>query len=329
MKRKTKGLLAGSAFAAMCAATASQMVTNTLVKLALDKDSPIKENNRRVKKLTGNDAFAEALEAASQAGNVLANIPHETITVESHDGLTLTGHWFACDTPKRIIIAMHGWRSGWANDFGMVADFWKENNCSVLYTEQRAQGNSQGEYMGFGMLERHDCLAWVRWVNQKTGGHLPVYLAGISMGATTVLMTAQLPLPPNVRGIMADCGFTSAQDIWEHVAKNNLHISYGPLRSAMADSLCRRKLGFDSSHCNTLSAMADCHVPVLFIHGSDDRFVPVEMTYKNYKACASPKRLLIVPGAFHGTSYLTDPETYCRTMLDFWQSFDCAQDTAK
>lgn len=323
MKQKTKGILAGSAVAAVCAAaTASQMVTNTLVKLALDKEAPVRQSEKTRKKLTGNDAFDQALETAARAGKRLTAVPHETVTTKSQDALTLTGHWFSCKDPKRTIVAMHGWRSGWANDFGMIADFWQENSCNVLYAEQRAQGSSEGEHMGFGMLERHDCLEWIRWVNDRVGTHMPVYLVGISMGATTVLMTAGLSLPENVRGIIADCGFTSAQGIWEHVAKNNLHISFGRLRSAVVNGQCRKKLGITYDHCDTLAAMRGCAVPVLFIHGSDDRFVPIEMTYENYKACVAPKRLLIVPGASHGTSFLTDPAGYKNAMLDFWQNFD-------
>lgn len=323
MKQKVKGILAGSAFAMACAAaTASQFVTTRLVSLALNKKSPIKESDKGRKALTGNDGFDKLLETAVQAGQILSDSPHETVTVESYDGLNLAGHWFPCENASRVVVAMHGWRSGWANDFGLIAPFWAENGCSVLYAEQRAQGSSEGEYMGFGMLERHDCLEWIRWVSSAVGNQIPVYLVGISMGATTVLMTAGLSLPENVRGIIADCGFTSAQEIWEHVAKNNLHISYGPLRNAAANGLCRRKLGINSDHCDTLTAMGNCAVPVLLIHGSDDRFVPVEMTYENYKACAAPKRLLIVPGACHGASYLTDPESYKKALLDFWADFD-------
>jgi len=325
MKDKTKGILAGSAFAAVCAAaTASGLVTNKLVHLALDKESPIKESEKGRKALTGNDGFDRLLESAAQAGKRLADTPHETVTIKSYDALTLTGHWFPCKDAKRVVIAMHGWRSGWANDFGMIADFLRKNQCSVLYAEQRAQGSSEGAYMGFGMLERHDCLEWIRWVNAQGNDRTPIYLVGISMGATTVLMTAGLDLPDNVRGIIADCGFTSAQAIWEHVAKKNLHIPYGPLRSAAVNGLCRRKLGVTSDHCSTTDAMESCAVPILFIHGSDDRFVPVEMTYENHKACAAPKRLLIVPGACHGASYLKDPESYQNAVLAFWQDFDRA-----
>ena len=171
------------------------------------------------------------------------------------------------------------------------------------------------------MLERYDCLEWIKWVNEKTGGELPIYLGGVSMGATTVLMAAGEDLPKNVKGIIADCGFTSPKEIWKHVAKNNLHIPFGAYGMA-ADDICHKKLNVKSDSYSSVDAMSKCKVPVLFIHGTDDNFVPISMTYENYKACASPKKLFIVPGAEHGMSYLKDKTGYENAMKSFWEEND-------
>lgn len=220
-----------------------------------------------------------------------------------------------------MLIAMHGWRSGWSNDFGLVADFWQASGCSVLYAEQRGQGDSGGAYMGFGMLERYDCLAWARWAAEETGNRLPMYLVGLSMGATTVLMCADMELPMCVRGILADCGFTSAGDIWEHVARSQLKLPYG-LYGPAAEALCKKRIDMDPRACSTEKTLAGAKVPVLLIHGTEDAFVPVEMTYRNYQACTAPKGLLIVPGAEHAMSYCTDPQRYQAAVLKFWDAYD-------
>ena len=133
-------------------------------------------------------------------------------------------------------------------------------------------------------------------------------------------MASCLELPHCVRGIIADCGFTSPDAIWRHVVKHNLHLSY-KLRRAIADSICRRKLGVSPSSFTTTEALKHARLPVLFIHGSDDSFVPVEMTFENYKACVSEKRLLIVPGAGHAMSFYVEPESYKRAVRDFWRDF--------
>lgn len=98
------------------------------------------------------------MESASES---LAVQPNETVEIIAHDGEKLVGHYFPCEKPERVIIAFHGWRSSWHRDFGMISDFWYKNNCSVLYVEQRGQNNSSGEYMGFGLTERFDCLDWL------------------------------------------------------------------------------------------------------------------------------------------------------------------------
>lgn len=141
------------------------------------------------------------------------------------------------------------------------------------------------------------------------------------MGASTVLMTAGFDLPNNVCGIMADCGFTSPKAIWKYVVENNIHIPYR-LYGKAVDDACKRKIQYEADGYSCTEALQKCKVPVLFVHGTDDKFVPVEMTYENYKACASEKRLFIVPGAEHGMSYMVDTAGYQKEVLDFWAEHD-------
>jgi fermentation-respiration switch protein FrsA (DUF1100 family) len=175
--------------------------------------------------------------------------------------------------------------------------------------------------MGFGMIERYDCLEWIKWVSKQTNESIPIYLAGISMGASTVLMTGGFELSKNVKGIMADCGFTSAHAIWKHVVEDSTRFSYNSREKAV-DNLCRKKINIGTQHYSTIDAMKDCKTPVLFVHGTDDTFVPIDMTYENYKECNAPKRLFIVPGATHAMSYFVDREGYEKHVKEFWKEFD-------
>ncbi|MBQ7901369.1 MAG: alpha/beta hydrolase, partial [Clostridia bacterium] len=306
MKNRSKHLIIASGFAAAAAAViaVSYNTTKALVSAALDREAP--------KIMSKKKPHSSPIEKGSQiyfelknASDKLLNTNCETIEINSHDNYPLIGHWHKCENAKRIIVAMHGWRSSWTKDFGAISDFWYDNNCSVLYAEQRGQNNSGGDYMGFGMIERYDCAEWVKWVNQHNPDNLPIYLAGISMGASTVLMTAGFRLPQNVHGIMADCGFTSANAIWKHVTENNMHMSYN-FRKKMVNDLCKKKIQVGYEDYTTFDALAHNEIPVLFIHGTDDKFVPIEMTYQNYKACTAPKRLFVVPGAGHAMSYIVD-----------------------
>lgn len=321
MKKRTKFLLLGSGITAMLMAlmeSSRHAAADYFVRLALDRDVP-PYPARMEHQLLGSGANPQMLYQIRHSAAKLAAASHDVVKIQSRDGTELLGHWFPVSHPKRIIIAMHGWRSAWDNDFGMVADFFRDTDCSVLYAEQRGQGRSGGDCMGFGLMERHDCLDWINWVNDESEQKLPIYLCGISMGASTVLMAGGLELPDNVQGIVADCGYTSAQDIWKHVARQ-LHISYG-ICGKPVGKMAQRRLCVTMDTASCPEALKHCKTPVLFIHGTDDHFVPVEMTYENYKACTAPKYLFVVPGAEHGMSYLVDPKGYQMTVRNFWS--DC------
>ena len=313
--------------AAAAASAVNYLTTKYLVKIALDHEKPrIVDRTEHViertgRSISGSEKDQDFLRELQEASERLAAQANEVVEIMGQDGETLVGHWKPVKNPKRVIVAMHGWRSSWHRDFGMVSEAWRSNGCSVLYAEQRGQNASGGEYMGFGLTERYDCLDWVNWVNERTGGKLPVYLCGVSMGATTVLMAAGLDLPKNVRGIIADCGFTSPAAIFKHVANNHLHITYG-IRSVFADMMFREKNMVGTDDYSTVEALQGTTIPVMLIHGTDDHFVPVEMTYENYKACASPKKLLIVPGADHGMSYWLETERYEASVKAFWAEHD-------
>ncbi|MCQ2354639.1 MAG: alpha/beta hydrolase [Clostridia bacterium] len=323
MNKSTKRLIIGAGLAAAAAAGfgAARAAIQTMIDEALDRREPPVMSRARTK-ISGSPKVAKIVEDAEAKSAILRSRETETVEIESFDGTRLTGHIYRAAETKRYIVAMHGWRSSWTRDFGAVSDFWHDNGCTVLYAEQRGQGDSDGEYMGFGMIERFDCLEWAKWLNEKEAEEKPLYLAGLSMGASTVLMASgSSELPPNVRGIMADCGFTSAKAIWKHVAEKNLRVSYDLLQKPI-EEFCRCRIDMEPDAYSTLDAMETNKTPILFVHGSADSFVPVEMTCENYGACRAPKHLLIVNGAEHGMSYIVDKEAYEKAVLDFWAEFD-------
>ena len=317
-----KALIGGSilAGAAAVAAGISALITKTLVDEALDREEP-KIMIKAKERISGGEIDSEILNNANECSEKLKSIEMQTVEIESFDGTKLIGHLYPADNAKRIIVAMHGWRSNWWRDFAVIYDFWHDSGCTVLFAEQRGQGESEGDHMGFGMIERYDCIEWVKWLCENDQDKLPIYLAGVSMGAATVLMASGLELPDNVHGIMADCGFTTASAVWKHVAEDNLHLSFD-IRKRLVDVLCKKRINIGSDEYSTVDAMRENTVPVLFIHGTADTFVPVSMTYENYEACKAEKRLLIVEGAEHGLSYIVDKDAYQKAVLEFFKDFD-------
>lgn len=262
------------------------------------------------------------------SGEELQKKDLQTVECTARDGAVLIGHYLKHPSPKRVIIAFHGWRSPWYRDFSPIWEYWQEE-CSVIFVEQRAHGESGGEYLGYGTLERYDVLSWAEQVKEligwedlkESGKPLPIYLAGTSMGAATVLLAAGLELPEGISGILADCGFTSMEAIWEEVMKTTLRVPK-PIREAELRYLkhCIRKTGGEL--CSTLDAMDKCRTPVFFAHGMEDDFVPPFMTEQNYARCkALIKRLYLGPNAGHGACFYHNREAYRRGEEAFFR--DC------
>lgn len=315
MRGRTKRILTG-----VCGAAAlgtAYAAVDLFVRAAVNRRPPRLLNWMSRKFGGGESSFSAARAAAAKR---LAQEPMQTVEICAADGTRLVGHWQPGQNPKRVILAMHGWRSSWSKDFGLLADFLRDSECAVLYAEQRGQNQSGGDYMTFGMQERFDCQAWAAYLTAHCP-HLPVYLAGISMGATTVLMAAGLALPRQVRGVIADCGFTSPQAIWNHVSRVNFH-ALGGIHAAASERIFQRRLRMDGREISTTDALRRCRIPVLFIHGAEDHFVPLEMTLENYRVCAAPKRLLIVPGAGHAMSYYQEEAQYQQAVRQFWEKYD-------
>ncbi len=312
---KTALILAGSTV--LAAGVATFVVSKMLVSVAT-KRKIIKFPEKIQDKLTGGLISDPNASKVLSASKNLEMLPTEKVEIKSYDDTVLAGRIYHATNPKRVIVAMHGWRSSWQIDYGLTANFYHANECTVIYPDQRGQNESGGDHIGFGVLERYDCLEWVKYAVERFGDDIPIYLCGVSMGATTVLMTLGFDLPDNVKGIIADCGFTSPHDIWEHVINNNLRLN-SKITYPIANAICKHEAKFDGEEYSTICALENNDRPVLFIHGSADAFVPPEMTFRNYMACKAPKELLIVPDAGHGMSYITAPKTYEKTVIGFFK----------
>ena len=327
MNNLAKGTLLGAGAAALALSVAgacSALESRSLIKIAFDGRA-VPTPSLKVKRLFSGCRQMDDIEKfCVENAWKLEHCSCERITIKSRDGNMLTGHFFRAKNPKRTLIAMHGWRTTWARDFGAVSDFWHSHDCNVLYAEQRGHSDLDRDvYMSFGINERYDCLEWIKWINREDGlRELPIYLCGVSMGAATVLMTTGFALPENVKGVIADCGFTSPHNVFKHVINKNLHCPYSDITARHTDIICKRRKMVSPRSYSTLEAMKVCKVPVLFVHGTEDRFVPISMTYENYKICSAPKRMFIVPGAEHGMCYFTDKNGYEREMLSFFNEYD-------
>ncbi|MDD6034326.1 MAG: alpha/beta hydrolase [Oscillospiraceae bacterium] len=242
-------------------------------------------------------------------------LPFERVSITAEDGTRLEGRYYHLRDGAPLQIELHGYRGAGSRDFCGGNALARSMGHNTLVVDQRAHGKSGGHTITFGIREREDCLLWAEYAAKRFGADTPIFLSGVSMGAATVLMAAELPLPNNVCGIVADSPYSSPAAIIRKVCQD----AGLPVRLSMA--LVRvgaRTLGrFSLNEADALRAVERTDIPILLIHGEDDRFVPCSMSREIYARCAGPAFLETFPDAGHGLSYMEDPRRYERIVRTF------------
>ncbi len=251
---------------------------------------------------------------AKEGRRWLEGMPYINVYIKSFDGLRLYGALLENYSDK-IVICVHGFTGSGKKDFASLAQAYYKNGYNVLLVDNRAHGQSEGKYVGFGVLDRLDLRNWVKYVINRFGSNVQVFLHGISMGAATVLMASSI-MPKNVRGIIADCGFTSVYEIFEYVLKRDYHLPKFPI-IYLTNIMSKIRAGYGYKDVNTTAEIARSDIPILFIHGENDEFVPLWMTMKNYSHCKAYKEIFIVRESEHAESHYIDKKGYERRILTF------------
>ena len=215
----------------------------------------------------------------------------------------------------RFAIVFHGYRSCGSQMEGYVREFW-DMGFSVLAPDALAHGASDGDWLGMGWLERPDNLEWIQFL-LKRDPEAQIVLFGISMGAATAMMLSGEDLPAAVRGIIADCGYTSVWDEFAVQLREQFGLPPFPLLYA-ADAVTRLRAGYSLREASSVNQLRKASVPMLFLHGEEDTFVPYAMLDEVYEACASPcKEKVSIPGAGHAASASADPQLYWGSIRQF------------
>ncbi len=265
--------------------------------------------------------LTDEIENSPQKENMVALIdeliarPYRKVRTKSFDGLQLSGKYYHTDDNAPLAICFHGYRGVAERDYCGGGKFLLENNQNVLLVDQRAHGLSKGHTLTFGIKERFDVLSWVNFALQEWGNDTRIALYGISMGATTVLMSADLPLPKNVKVIVADCPYSSPKEIIRKVC-NDKKLPTKFLYPFIW--LGAMMFGhFNVNKDSAIEAVKNSNIPILLIHGEADSFVPCEMSHRIYNANPQKITLLTFPNAEHGLSYVVDTDRYVKLCLEF------------
>ena len=246
-------------------------------------------------------------------------VPFEEVSIRSREGLVLKGRYYQMAEGAPLEIQCHGYKGNAIRDFCGNWRIAREAGRNVLLIDQRCHGKSEGHTITFGIREREDVLEWIRWANGRFG-EVPILLSGVSMGAATVLMVSGMDLPGNVKAVIADCPYDAPSNIIKKVLGQDMGM---PVKLVYPLIRFGGKLygKFDLNADSPVAAVQRTKLPILLIHGDDDRFVPYAMSCNIHAAAPEKICFHTVPGAGHALNYVTDPEGYSRAVREFTERY--------
>lgn len=241
--------------------------------------------------------------------------PSTTHSIVSYDGHKLmASHIKAADSKGRCVICVHGFHSTGYKEFASIARFYLENGIDVLLTDQRANGQSESNIMTFGAREQEDVLRWVEYARNTFADTEYLALHGVSMGAASVLLTANRLNPEYVKCVIGDCGYTDAKEQLIHTI-SSVKLPGKMFTYIYRNTCCLMRL-YDPFKISPIKSVEEATVPVIIAHGEDDVVVPVKMAYELYEACPKEgKKLVIGKGANHTQAFYYNEE-YGKVLLE-------------
>lgn len=276
------------------------------------------------KMIAGNAENDPVYEADLQTAKAeFCALPREDVWLTAPDGARLLGRVLVPEHPNgRTMLLCHGARSSGIGEYRFMAPYLYKNGYTLVIPDHRGCGESDGKYMGYGTHESKDTFLWLRYAKERFPEN-SIFLLGISMGAATVLMMSNHLEDAAVKGVIADCPYTSAWDEFSYQMHTSFHLPDFPILH-ICDLYCRALCGYAFKAASPLESVKCAKKPILFIHGSADDFVPTFMQDILFDACPTEKEKLTVEGAVHARSYYTNPTLYNQTLLTFMDTYDGA-----
>ncbi|MCR5627997.1 MAG: alpha/beta hydrolase [Lachnospiraceae bacterium] len=253
--------------------------------------------------------------------------PMQNWYINSRDGLNLHASYYPVEGAKRFVILCHGYKGTRFGSVAHIARFLREEKCSLLFIDERCCGESEGTYITFGAREQYDILGWVSRLNEENTDNLPIYIYGQSMGATSALLSSghiedEFKLPKEVKGIIADCGFSSMKKQLRDIATDWFHLNWIELLLLRVDLFCRLFAGFSMKETDTEEALGNNTRPILYFHGSEDTYVRPQNTAVNYERTRAPKEMVMINNARHLCCSYVEPVLYREKISEFFEKYD-------
>lgn len=207
---------------------------------------------------------------------------------------------------------------------------------NILLPDLHGHGMSAGAEIQMGWKDRLDVLEWTATADELFGRTVDslgraysqptqMVVHGISMGAATTMMVSGevehgLHQQPFIKCFVEDCGYTTVWDEFKGELKSQFSLPAFPLLH-IASRLCSLEYGWNFQEASALEQVKRCNLPMLFIHGDADTFVPTWMVYPLYEAKPEPKEIWIAPGTAHAEAYKDYPVEYTEKVKTFVEKY--------
>lgn len=246
---------------------------------------------------------------------------YENWNITSHDGLNLEGYFLRSNEPSnKVVIMAHGYL-GKGKDMALYGEHYVEQlGYHMLTPDLRGHGQSDGDYIGFGWHDRLDMMDWIDQVIDRFGEDVEIVLHGVSMGASTMLMSSGEELPSNVKAIVADCPYTSVADLFDYQIDRMYNLPSFPFIPSTS-LVTQLFAGYSFNEASAVDQVQKTDIPIFYVHGKEDQFVPTEMTETLYEKTSSPKELLLVDSAGHGEAFVVEEDMYIEKLNSFLNKY--------
>ena len=237
------------------------------------------------------------------------------------DQARLHAYYVAAPTPtSKTAVIVHGYTDNAIRMMMIGYLYNKSLGYNILLPDLRYSGLSDGDAFQMGWLDRKDVMLWMDVANQIYGDSTQMVVHGTSMGGATTMMVSGEPQPDYVKCFVDDCGYTSVWDQFSKELKEDFGLPAFPLLYT-SSWLCDWTKGWNFTEASSLEQVKKCSLPMLFIHGEKDDYVPTWMVHELYKAKEEPKEIWVVPGADHATSYKLNKEEYTQKVKQFTDKY--------
>ncbi|MEG0592305.1 MAG: alpha/beta hydrolase [Coprobacillus sp.] len=288
----------------------SAFAGNYLVNYALAVDE-----NKRIGSMSEDYTGIQDTVAQKEYDNWVKTIDVKTWDLKNQEGLALKGYFYPAQSETHTyVLAVHGYTVDHRDIAPAIKPF-VEKGYHVLTPDQRGRGESEGDFLSMGWREKNDVLEWIDKIIEYDA-QAEIILYGESMGAATIMMACGEKLPAQVKLAIEDCGYTSAYAMFKDQLKERFGLPEIPFLPA-AQLVGQLRYGFNFGDASAINQLKKATLPILFIHGNDDDYVPTYMGKELYESYKGEKQLLLVDGAGHGLSADVNPKLYYDTVFDF------------